>query len=184
MPLNACVHFYDCPACHVRLKPHEGDCCIFCSYGSVPCPSRQGAGQADKGSGSGQAASGRWRRRARALKKEVYALYLAYRDPRTPWYGKVFTALVVAYAFSPIDLIPDPIPVLGYLDDLILIPIGVMIALRMIPAEVMSDARLRAEEVLSTGEPTSWVGAAIVGTIWLALAGLAVWLLLSVRQAK
>lgn len=116
-----------------------------------------------------------WKQRARALKREVYALYLAYRDPRTPWYGKVFAALVVAYAFSPIDLIPDPIPILGYLDDLVLVPLGAAIALRMIPSEVMSDSRAKAEGKLRAGKPVSWVGAVIIGTIWLVLAGLAIW---------
>ena len=116
-----------------------------------------------------------WKLRARALKREVYALYLAYRDPRTPWYGKVVAALVVAYAFSPIDLIPDPIPILGYLDDLVLVPLGAAIALRMIPPEVMADSRAKAEEVLRAGKPISWVGAAIITLIWLLLAALAIW---------
>ena len=118
----------------------------------------------------------RWKQRARALKKEVYALYLAYRDPRTPWYAKVVAALVVAYAFSPIDLIPDPIPVLGYLDDLVLIPLGVALVLRLIPPEVMIDARAKTEELLRAGKPVSWGGVVIVGVIWIILAGLAVWL--------
>src|SRR5215468_1791883 len=90
----------------------------------------------------------RWKELARKLKREVYTLYLAYRDPRTPWYGKVFAALVVAYAFSPIDLIPDPIPILGYLDDLVLVPIGVAIAVRLIPSVVLEESRAKAEEVL------------------------------------
>src|SRR5512139_766296 len=90
----------------------------------------------------------RWKQRARALKKEVYALYLAYRDPRTPWYAKAVAALVVAYAFSPIDLIPDPIPVLGYLDDLVLIPLGVKVALSMIPANVLAESREKAREII------------------------------------
>ncbi len=119
----------------------------------------------------------RWKERARILKREVYTLYLAYRDPRTPWYGKAFAALVVAYAFSPIDLIPDPIPILGYLDDLVLIPLGVMIAVRMIPPEVMVDMRAKAEEVLRTGKPVSRAGAIIIGAIWVALAALAIGLL-------
>jgi uncharacterized membrane protein YkvA (DUF1232 family) len=119
-----------------------------------------------------------WKQRAHTLKREVYTLYLAYRDPRTPWYGKAWAALVVTYAFSPIDLIPDPIPILGYLDDLILIPLGVMIAVRMIPPEVLADSRARAEEVLRAGKPVSWVGALIIGAIWIALASLAVWLLM------
>jgi uncharacterized membrane protein YkvA (DUF1232 family) len=117
----------------------------------------------------------KWKERARTIKREVYTLYLAYRDPRTPWYGKAFAALVVAYAFSPIDLIPDFIPILGYLDDLVLIPIGVMIALRLIPPEVMVDARAKAEEVLRAGKPVSWVGAVIIAAIWIALVVLGIW---------
>jgi uncharacterized membrane protein YkvA (DUF1232 family) len=119
-----------------------------------------------------------WKERARRLKEEVYALVLAYRDPRTPWYGKAVAALVVAYAFSPIDLIPDPIPILGYLDDLILIPLGVVIALKMIPPEVMADSRAKAEEAFRSGRPVSWVGAVLVGAVWIALALLAVMLML------
>ena len=117
----------------------------------------------------------RWKQRAHALKKEVYALYLAYRDPRTPWYAKAVAALVVAYAFSPIDLIPDPIPVLGYLDDLVLIPLGAALALRLIPPEVMVDSRAKTEELLRAGKPVSWGGAVIIGVIWITLAGLALW---------
>jgi len=85
-----------------------------------------------------------WKGRARRLKGETYALYLAYRDPRTPWYAKVFAALVVGYAFSPIDLIPDPIPVLGYLDDLLLVPLGIALALKMIPLAVLDECREQA----------------------------------------
>jgi uncharacterized membrane protein YkvA (DUF1232 family) len=118
-----------------------------------------------------------WKKRAGRLKNEVYALYLAYQDSRTPWYGKAFAALVIAYAFSPIDLIPDPIPILGYLDDLILIPLGVVIALKMSPAEVMADSRLKAEEASRSGKPVSWVGAVLVGAIWIALAVVAVMLM-------
>ena len=80
-----------------------------------------------------------WKAKAKALKHEVYALFLAYKDPRVPWYAKAFSALVVGYAFSPIDLIPDMIPVLGYLDDLVLVPLGVALAIKMIPAEVMEE---------------------------------------------
>lgn len=119
----------------------------------------------------------KWKARARLLKREVYALYLAYRDPRTPWYGKAFAALVAAYAFSPIDLIPDPIPVLGYLDDLILLPLGVMIALRLIPDEVMADARPEAEDALAEGNPVSRAGVIIVVIMWVLLIVLAVLLL-------
>lgn len=118
------------------------------------------------------------RDRARTLKRDVYALYFAYKDPRTPWIAKVFAALVVAYAFSPIDLIPDPIPVLGYLDDLILVPIGVVIALRLIPPDVMADARTKAEEARQSGKPVSWIGAALVIVLWVLLAYAVIALLL------
>jgi uncharacterized membrane protein YkvA (DUF1232 family) len=122
--------------------------------------------------------------KARALKTEVYALYLAYRDPRTPWVGKAVAAMVVAYAFSPIDLIPDPIPILGYLDDLILVPLGVIIALRLIPADVMVDSRLKAAEVMASGKPVSWVGAVIIGAVWLTLAAIAIWLTIRFFQHR
>ena len=115
-----------------------------------------------------------WKQRARQLRVETYALYLAYRDPRVPWVAKAFIALVVAYAFSPIDLIPDPIPVLGYLDDLILVPLGVAIALRMIPSDVLAECRERAHEVIADGKPTNWVAAAVIIVIWLVLAAIAV----------
>ena len=118
---------------------------------------------------------GRLKRWARRLKAEVYALYLAYRDPRVPWYARVFAAIVVGYAFSPIDLIPDPIPVLGYLDDLILIPLGVALAVRMIPPGVLAECRERAREVAH--RPVNRVAAVAVVAVWVALAALAVWLL-------
>ena len=114
-----------------------------------------------------------WKARARALKTEVYAMYLAYRDPRVPWYARLFAACVVAYAFSPIDLIPDPIPVLGYLDDLVLIPLGIWLALKMIPPEVMADCRTRAREELAGGKPVNWVAGGIIIAIWIGLAALA-----------
>jgi uncharacterized membrane protein YkvA (DUF1232 family) len=123
-----------------------------------------------------------WKRRARQLKTETYALYLAYRDPRVPWYARVFAAAVVAYAFSPIDLIPDPIPVLGYLDDLVLVPLGIAIALRLIPPQVMAECRERAHAEIGAGKPVNWVAAAAIVTIWVALAALGV--LLVVRMLK
>ena len=116
----------------------------------------------------------RWKRRARTLKQETYALYLAYRDPRVPWYAKVWAACVVAYAFSPLDLIPDFIPVLGYLDDLILVPAGIALALKMIPAEVMAESRLRAQEELAAGRPRNWLAGAVIVGVWLLLAASAV----------
>ena len=112
-----------------------------------------------------------WKRWAGRLESETYALYLAYRDPRMPWYAKLFAALVVGYAFSPIDLIPDPIPVLGYLDDLILVPLGVALAVRMIPEDVLSESRQKAREMVERGEkPVSRAAAAVIVVLWLVLA--------------
>jgi uncharacterized membrane protein YkvA (DUF1232 family) len=110
------------------------------------------------------------KRRVEDLKRETFALYLATRDPRTPWYAKAFVAVVVAYAVSPIDLIPDFIPVLGVLDDLILIPAGAWIAYRLIPAEVLDDCRRRARESMAEGRPSGRAAAVVVIAIWLALA--------------
>lgn len=114
-----------------------------------------------------------WKNCARQLKTEVYALYLAYKDPRTPWYARLFAAVVVGYAFSPIDLIPDPIPIMGYLDDLVLIPLGVFLALKMIPQEVMADSRRKAEEVIAQGKPVNKLAAVVIVLIWIGLALLA-----------
>jgi uncharacterized membrane protein YkvA (DUF1232 family) len=119
-----------------------------------------------------------WQQRARLLKRETYALLLAYRDPRVPWYAKLWVACVVAYALSPIDLIPDFIPVLGYLDDLILVPLGIALALRLIPPEVMADSRARAEQALAENRPQSRIAAVVIIAIWLLLAGLTGFLLM------
>lgn len=121
-----------------------------------------------------------WRQRAHQLRRETYAVYLAFKDPRVPWYARIFAACVVAYAFSPIDLIPDPIPVLGYLDDLVLIPLGIALALKMIPPEVMAECREKA--IQAEGKPTNWAAAAVIITIWIALAGLAIMLVLRLVQ--
>jgi uncharacterized membrane protein YkvA (DUF1232 family) len=118
------------------------------------------------------------KQRARRLKAELYALYLAYRDPRVPWYARLFAASVVAYAISPIDLIPDFIPVLGYLDDLILVPLGIVLALRMIPPEVMAECRERAKETSREGRRTSWVAAGVIVGIWLLVVAFSVLLVL------
>ena len=115
-----------------------------------------------------------WKQRARQLKMETYALYLAYKDPRTPWYARWFAALVVGYAFSPIDLIPDFIPVLGYLDDLILVPLGAALALKMVPPDVLAESRKKAREAMSEGKPTNWAAAAVIIAIWLLLAAMSI----------
>ena len=121
----------------------------------------------------------RWKQGARNLKTELYALYLAYKDPRVPWYARLFAACVVGYAFSPIDLIPDPIPVLGYLDDLILVPVGVALALRMIPPLVLAECRIKAQESINRGKPTNWVAAGVIVVIWVLLAILGIRLTLA-----
>ncbi|MGQ0510809.1 MAG: YkvA family protein [Betaproteobacteria bacterium] len=114
--------------------------------------------------------------KADSLKQETLALYHAARDPRTPLAAKILAGMVVAYAVSPIDLIPDFIPVLGFLDDLVLVPLGIIVCLRMIPPEVMADARLAAQKQLETTK--SWTAAAVVIVIWIALAVLlGVWLI-------
>jgi uncharacterized membrane protein YkvA (DUF1232 family) len=109
---------------------------------------------------------------ARGLKVEVYALYLAYKDPRVSWYARIFAAVVVGYAFSPIDLIPDVVPVLGYLDDLILVPLGVALAIKMIPPHVLAECRERARD--AKDRPVNRVAAVVVIIVWIALAALAV----------
>lgn len=118
----------------------------------------------------------RWSELARRLKEEILALSLACRDPRVPWYAKALAALVVAYALSPVDLIPDFIPVFGHLDDLILIPIGVLAVRAMVPDDVMDECRRRARETLAARKPTSRLGLGLVAGVWIALAGGALWL--------
>jgi uncharacterized membrane protein YkvA (DUF1232 family) len=108
----------------------------------------------------------KWKQRVRDLKKETYALFLAYKDPRTPWYAKVLTGLVVAYAFSPIDLIPDFIPVLGYLDDLLLVPLGISAAIKMIPPEVLAECRIKAQLEMDKSKPVNWAAAVVIVLVW------------------
>jgi uncharacterized membrane protein YkvA (DUF1232 family) len=108
--------------------------------------------------------------RLRALKRETMALYFAARDPRTPLAAKVLAAVVVAYALSPIDLIPDFIPVIGLLDDLVLLPLGIAIVLRLIPPEVMADGRARAEAALAL--PKNTAAAVVIALLWLAMVAL------------
>lgn len=109
----------------------------------------------------------KWRDYVKYLKAEVLTLYLAYRDPRTPWYARVFTAVVVSYALSPIDLIPDFIPVLGVLDDLLLVPAGLVLAIKMIPTDVIIDAREKAKEISDGNLPISRTAACAIIFIWL-----------------
>ena len=108
------------------------------------------------------------RLRAKRLKSDIYALYLAARDPRTPWYAKVLAVFIVGYALSPIDLIPDFIPVLGYLDDLIIVPTGIALFLKIIPNGVLQEYREKAQS-----QPISirrnWIAGTIIVLVWLSL---------------
>ncbi len=140
------------------------------------CPQEPGADGAHAPPGLWQ----RCRRRAEGLKADTYALYLACRDPRTPWYARLLVAGVVVYAVSPIDLVPDFIPVLGLLDDIVIVPLGAALAFRLVPREVMADCRQRARCATGAGAPrrSRWLAGAIVVAIWLlvvALAALTAW---------
>ena len=110
---------------------------------------------------------------ARDLKRDSYALYLASRDPRVPWYAKALAIFIAGYALSPVDLIPDFIPVLGYLDDVILVPLGIVLVVRMIPPEVMAEHRAFA--AAAQERPVSRSAAAIMIGIWIASIALAGW---------
>ena len=114
---------------------------------------------------------------AKNLKRQIFILYFAYRDERVPWYVKLFTACIVAYAFSPIDLIPDFIPILGYLDDVIILPLGIMFALKMIPKDVISDCEVKANEMMKNGKPKNWIVGSLIIFIWSVII---LWLILKV----
>jgi len=113
----------------------------------------------------------RLKAKTKNLKRDVMALYLAYKRPDVPWYAKLVAILVVGYALSPIDLIPDFIPVLGYLDDLILIPLGVWVVIGLIPAQVMEECRFQAEQYYSESRPRLWAAGVIVILIWISFLG-------------
>ncbi|MEG5175506.1 YkvA family protein [Microcoleus sp. B3-D7] len=114
---------------------------------------------------------------ARRLKKETYAVYLASTDQRVPWYARILAGLTVAYAFSPIDLIPDFIPILGYLDDLIIVPLGIWLVLKMIPPQVLAECREKAAAEIERGKPINRAAAVVIIAIWICLGILAaIWL--------
>jgi uncharacterized membrane protein YkvA (DUF1232 family) len=121
-----------------------------------------------------------WKQRARRLSAQTYALYLAYRHPRTPWYAKVFAALIVGYVFSPIDPIPDFIPGVGLLDEMVVVPIGVLLAAKMIPPDVFEECREKAREVVEGEKPVSWIAAVVIVAVWVLCVALAVILALAV----
>ncbi|MBN9498954.1 MAG: DUF1232 domain-containing protein [Alphaproteobacteria bacterium] len=115
----------------------------------------------------------RLRQWARFIKRDVTALWVAAGDPRTPLAAKVVAVVIAAYALSPIDLIPDFVPVLGYLDDIIIVPLGIMLAVRLIPVALLEEFRGRAAEMIE--RPISRAGLAIIITIWIAAAGSLLW---------
>ena len=110
---------------------------------------------------------------ARIIKRDVAALYGASRDPRVPWYAKALAIAVAGYALSPIDLIPDFIPVLGYLDDVVLLPLGICAVVRLVPPEIMAEHRELA--AAAAERPVSRVGAAIIIAVWIGALVLAIW---------
>jgi uncharacterized membrane protein YkvA (DUF1232 family) len=110
---------------------------------------------------------------ARAIRRDVHALWLSARDPRTPWYAKAFALAIAAYALSPIDLIPDFIPILGYLDEVILLPLAIMLAVQLVPPDLMAEHRAAATK--AEGKPVSRAGAAVIVTVWLLAAVALIW---------
>ena len=117
---------------------------------------------------------------ARSIKRDVVALWIAARDPRVPWYAKVAAGAVAAYALSPIDLIPDFIPVLGYLDDLLIVPLGILLVTKLIPAPLMEEFR---QEAIRRSKPTSRAGMVFIALIWLLVAAGLIWLFWPNRSA-
>lgn len=109
-----------------------------------------------------------WRDRARVLHTEAHAIYLASKGPRVPWYAKVLAACVLGYLLSPIDLIPDFIPVIGHLDDLIIVPAGILLVVKLIPADVMAEHRERAHAAAIEQKP-NWIAAIVIAVVWLVL---------------
>jgi uncharacterized membrane protein YkvA (DUF1232 family) len=108
-----------------------------------------------------------WKTKAKQLKTEIVALYLASKHPGTPWYAKVLAALIIGYALSPIDLIPDFIPVVGYLDDLIIVPLGIALLIKIIPRDILEECRTKARSDILNKKPKNWVAAIIIVLIWL-----------------
>jgi uncharacterized membrane protein YkvA (DUF1232 family) len=122
---------------------------------------------------------GKWEKWVSVLKQDTYALYLASRDRRVPWAAKIVLIVVAAYALSPIDLIPDFIPVFGYLDDMILLPLGIALAIKLIPDEVWEECRAEARTRLNSDLPHSRTAAIVIVTIWFAAICVVVWVIWS-----
>lgn len=111
------------------------------------------------------------KQKAKEIKKEIGALYLAYKRPDIPFYTKLVLIIVIGYALSPIDLIPDFIPILGYLDDLILVPLGIAFAVKLIPRDIMDECRQQSEDIFKKGKPKNWVVGGIIICIWIIIIG-------------
>jgi uncharacterized membrane protein YkvA (DUF1232 family) len=116
-----------------------------------------------------------WKTKSKQLKTEIVALYLASKHPRTPWYAKVLAALIIGYALSPIDLIPDFIPIVGYLDDLIIIPAGIALLIKIIPRDILEECRAKSQPDLLNKRHKKWIAPIIIVLLWL----LAIYLILS-----
>lgn len=112
----------------------------------------------------------RWKSKAKELKSQIRVLYSARKDPRIPWYVKLLLVVIVAYALSPIDLIPDPIPILGYLDDLLILPLGIALVIKLIPEEVIKEYDQKARGSLSDKKPQNWIAGGIIILIWISIA--------------
>jgi uncharacterized membrane protein YkvA (DUF1232 family) len=127
---------------------------------------------------------GKWRKWISVLKQDTYALYLASRDRRVPWTAKIVLIVVVAYALSPIDLIPDFVPVLGYLDDMVLVPLGIALAIKLIPADVWEECKAEASTRLDSNLPSSRAATIVIVTIWFAAACVIAWVIWSSLKAN
>ena len=126
----------------------------------------------------------KWKQRVNQLKSDTYAIYLASKDPRVPWYAKALIFLVVAHTLSPIDLIPDFIPVIGYLDDLIIAPLGIAMAIKLIPQDVLAECREEALRMIGQDQPPNKWAAAVILTIWLLAATLMVVTIMRVIRSQ
>jgi uncharacterized membrane protein YkvA (DUF1232 family) len=119
----------------------------------------------------------KWKEKVNQLKQKTSQVYIALKSKKTPWYAKVFAAITVIYALSPIDLIPDFIPILGQLDDLILLPLFIYLTIRLIPKEIWNSYEEEAKQLWKDGKPKKWIYAIPFVIFWLLIVGLVVWLI-------
>ena len=121
-----------------------------------------------------------WKEKAKRLKLEIHAVYFAMKDPRTPWYGRVLAAVIVSYALSPIDLIPDVIPILGLLDDLVFLPLGIILLLKIIPSEVLLECRAKADAAAVIKKPKEWIAISLIIAVWVGIIIVTGWYLIKI----